>query len=168
MRRMIQSFIARLRASRARSDAEVRALLRRPPAPNARIKVVALLASERDRELLSRVASTHGWDLHVASTCGEAWEFLLHFRAPIALCDRDFPGAEWRDVVQMMSSASHLVYPILASRVADDFLWNEVIRHGGYDLVATPLKEEDVVRAIRLAWSYWSSAVHTPALHGRP
>ena len=103
------------------------------------------------------MAANQGWAVYFADICGQAWSLIQQQRAPIVLCDRDSPGTEWRDVIQMMSSAPAPVYAILLSRVADNYLWNEVIRNGGYDLVATPLREEEVLRAIRLGWSYWSS-----------
>ena len=123
------------------------------------IRIVALVAGERDRELLSRLAVEHRWVLHFAATCGEARDALNESKAPIVLCDRELPATEWRDVIQMIVSSAHQTYAILVSKVADDYLWNEVIRRGGHDLLATPLREEDVLRAIRLAWSYWNSSM---------
>ena len=77
----------------------------------------------------------------------------------MVLCDRELPAAEWRDVIQRMVSSGHQAYAILVSKVADDYLWNEVIRRGGHDLLTTPLREEEVLRAIRLAWFYWSNSM---------
>jgi len=45
----------------------------------------------------------------------------------------------------------------LVSKVADEYLWNEIVRRGGYDILSKPLQEDEVVRAIKLARSYWSS-----------
>jgi hypothetical protein len=42
--------------------------------------------------------------------------------------------------------------------VVDTYLWNEVVSKGGFDVLSKPLREDDVVRAVRLAWSYWNSA----------
>jgi len=126
------------------------------------ITIVALVAGERDREVLSHLAVEHQWVLHFVDTCGEAWDALNKSKAPIVLCDRELPATEWREVIHMMVSSAHQAYAILVSKVADDYLWNEVIRRGGHDLLATPLREEDVLRAIRLAWSYWSSSMKVP------
>jgi CheY-like chemotaxis protein len=120
------------------------------------IHIVALGLGDRDRELLARLAAQYSWTL----------DFGENSKAQILLCDRNLPGADWREVVQTAASAPQLVYSILLSKVADDYLWNEVIRRGGYDLLVTPLREEDVLRAVRLGWSYWSSATKshfTPA-----
>lgn len=126
------------------------------------IRMVALLASVEDRAVLDRLAAHHNWTVLSAASCGEAWDLLNRYKVPIVICDREFPGTEWRDVIQMMSSAQHLVYAILVSKVADDYLWSEVIRHGGYDLLAAPLRDENLLRAVRLAWAYWRSSMGMP------
>jgi len=131
--------------------------------PTGASKIVVLLADNQDRKLLSRLADEQHWTLYYANTCGEAWDLLNQTHAPIALCDRDLPATDWPGVVQMMASAPHKTYTILLSKVADDYLWNEVIRHGGHDLLATPLAEEKVLRAIRLAIS-WNNSVRLQAM----
>jgi len=57
-----------------------------------------------------------------------------------------------------LSSSRHRPCVLLVSRVVDDYLWNEVVRRGGYDVLSKPLREEEVARAIKLAWAYWNSA----------
>jgi len=52
---------------------------------------------------------------------------------------------------------------MLISRVADDNLWNEVVCNGGYDVLRKPLRQPDVLRAVKFAWSYWNSARHAAA-----
>jgi DNA-binding NtrC family response regulator len=124
-----------------------------------RITIVALGVGDQDHEFLTRVSERHQWNLHFTDTCEEAWEALNQLKAPIILCDRDLPGTQWRDVVRMMASSSHGACAVLVSRVVDDYLWKEVIRGGGYDVLSKPLKEDDFVRSVRLAWSYWNSTI---------
>jgi FixJ family two-component response regulator len=47
---------------------------------------------------------------------------------------------------------------ILVSGVRDDYLWQEVIRRGGYDVLPKPLRADSVARIVKLALSYWKSA----------
>jgi DNA-binding NtrC family response regulator len=122
-----------------------------------RITLVALVVGDQDRKLLAEISARNQWSVHFTDTCGEAWVVLNQLKAPVILCDRDLPGREWRDVMQMMASSAHSACAILLSRVVDDYLWNEVIGKGGYDVLAKPLREDDVVRSVRLAWSYWNS-----------
>ncbi len=121
------------------------------------VVLVALIVAERDRQVLADVCGRNGWGVRFTASCGEAWDMLNRERAPVVLCDRDLPGTEWRDIVHMMASCPHQPCAMLLSKVADDYLWNEVIARGGYDVLPKPLREDDVVRAVRLAWSYWNS-----------
>ena len=152
MWKAIRSFLERLKGSRyLRQD--------QPAEPSSAIPVVALIIGGRDRALLTNIAIPRGIDVRFTDSCSEAWTIANQMEAPVILCDRDLPGAEWRDVMQILASAPQRPSVILMSRVANDHLWQEVIRHGGYAVLSKPLREEDVVRSVRLAWSYWSSAM---------
>ena len=124
----------------------------------AAITVIGLAFTDKDRAVLAEVCSRRQWNVLFADTCDQARAALDQVKAPVILCDRDLPGGEWRDVVQALASFPHRACVILISRVVDDYLWNEVVQRGGYDVLLKPLREEDVVRAVRLAWSYWNTA----------
>ena len=125
----------------------------RPPAA-----VVALAAFNRDREVLTSISRHGPWDVHFADSRVEAWEIVHRLRSPVVLYDRDWPNAEWRTTVHTFSVCPQRPCVILMSRVADDYLWQELIRCGGHDLLAKPLQADDVHRALKRAWSYWNSA----------
>lgn len=122
----------------------------------ARVVIVALITNEPDQRTLTAIAYDYGWRVHFAQTDGEALALVNRHEAPIVLCDRDATCSDWHEAIQTMSGSQHLVYPILISRVTDDYLWNEVMRSGGFDLLAKPLRVEEVLRTIRMAWSYWN------------
>ncbi|MGA2878122.1 MAG: response regulator [Bryobacteraceae bacterium] len=159
MLRALHSFLAdaptRVRAERRRarpgpkSDAQ---------AATARISIVALVVSDHDREVLTRISNHEPVDVHFAESQVEAWDAMNRLSPPLILYDRDWPDAEWRTAVQTFASSAHRSCVILVSRVADDYLWQELIRCGGYDLLAKPLRADDVARALKLALSYWRSA----------
>jgi FixJ family two-component response regulator len=96
-------------------------------------------------------------------TCEEARTALDKVKARVILCDRDLPGNGWRATVEDLASSPHRACVILVSAVVDTYLWNEVVRTGGFDVLSKPLREDEVVRAVRLAWSYWNSATKTAA-----
>jgi hypothetical protein len=123
------------------------------------LTLVALVTDEGDRALLAHLAVEHGWTIHFARTCCEALESLNSYQAQIIVLEREALGRDWRGTIQKMVSEPNLVCAILISKVADNYLWNEVILWGGHDVLTTPLCEESVVRAIRLAWLYWNSAM---------
>ena len=123
----------------------------------ANIAVIGLAFTEEDRRLLANVCSKRQWNVFFADSCDQARSTLDQLQAPVIFCDRDLQGGEWRDLVQVLASSPHRACVILISKVVDDYLWNEVAQKGGYDVLLKPLREEDVVRAIRLAWFYWNS-----------
>jgi CheY-like chemotaxis protein len=124
---------------------------------SARTPVIALTASQHDREILMAVSCRGLWDVHFADSRVQAWEIVHRFGSPVVLYDRDWPNAEWRTTVHTFASCPQRPCVILMSRVADDYLWQELIRCGGHDLLAKPLRPDDVNRALKLAWSYWNS-----------
>jgi FixJ family two-component response regulator len=121
------------------------------------VTIVALVVEDQDRKLVADIGHRHQWDVHFANTCEDALEASNELVVPVILCDRDLPGTEWRDVVRSLASCPHRACVILISRVLDDYLWDEVGRRGGYDVLSKPLQEVDVVRAVRLASSYWNT-----------
>ena len=127
------------------------------------ITLVALVLSDWNRALLARIAKDHRWVIHFARTSAEAWELLNEHKAQIFLFEREAPGADWRGMIRKVVSGPRLVCAILISDVTDDYLWNEVVMWGGHDVLVTPLREENVLRAVRLARLYWNSAMKTTA-----
>ncbi len=162
MLRALHSFLAdtpkRARAERRSAGHSTKTAAQAIP---PRITIVALVVSDHDREVLTRISNREPVDIHFAESHVDAWEAMNRLNSPVILYDRDWPNAEWRTTVQALASSPHRSCVILASRVADDYLWQELIRCGGYDLLAKPFRAEDVVRALKLALSYWKSAKAT-------
>ena len=71
--------------------------------------------------------------------------------ASILILDRDLAGPDWRPTLRRLASQAPCV--ILASHVVDDYLLEEVIQNGGYDVVAKPFREREVTHIIEFAWS---------------
>lgn len=147
MLRALHSFIADT-PRRARAERRI----------EPRISIVALVVSDHDREVLARISTHEQVDIHFAESHADAWEAMNQLNAPVILYDRDWPNAEWRTTVQTLASSPRRCCVILASRVTDDYLWQELIRCGGYDLLAKPFRADDVARALKLALSYWKSS----------
>ena len=126
------------------------------------MNISAMIADEGDRALVADVCARRQWPVHFTGNCDETWKALNQRKAPIVLCDRDLAGTEWRETLHMMASSPHHACAILLSRVADDYLRDEVIHQGGYDVLPKPLREEDVVKSVRLALSYWGSSANAP------
>jgi FixJ family two-component response regulator len=126
-----------------------------------RATIVAIVADEHDRNVLAGACQRQEWGVQFCGTYQAAIESANRIQAPVILCDRDVTGSEWRHAVQALAASPHGARVILISRVLDDYLWREVGLKGGHDVLSKPLQEDDVVRAVKLAWSYWNSTVKT-------
>ncbi len=124
------------------------------PEAGERIAVVAIVPDGQEKQALAAFSVRGQWDLALAGSCEEALEILKHTRAAVILCDRDSPGIDWRDALQLLAASRPDCSILLASSVNDEYLWDEVIHKGGYDVLAKPFQEEQTVRAVNLAWSY--------------
>jgi len=128
-----------------------------------RIPVVAIIVSDQDRQVLTSVSSQELLELHLVESCEEACTVANQLTAPVILFDRDLPGAEWRTAVRSLAASPHRACVVLMSGVVDDYLRQELVRRGGYEVVPKPLRPENISRVIRLALSYWTSAASTGA-----
>lgn len=123
------------------------------------IHVLAITNNETDKELLSNIAAGAHWDLSLADSLDAAIEVLLRQRIEVAICDRDLPGVDWRELLRTISDTGDAVSTLLASRVCDDYLWQEVVRYHGYDVIIKPFERAKTMRTVALA-AWWSDRRH--------
>jgi DNA-binding response OmpR family regulator len=129
----------------------------RTDAPGSRITIVSALLDDQDRSLIAEVCVENQWDVFFVKTCAEARHVSEQIKPHIILLDRDLSDGNWRSSVSACASSAAGPCTMLVSRVADDYLWNEVVSNGGYDVLRKPLRRPDVLRAVKFAWSYWNS-----------
>jgi DNA-binding NtrC family response regulator len=120
-------------------------------------RVLVITASDWDQTFYRSVRARGEWDMVLARSASEALRLLATQAFPIVLYDRDLPGWDWREVLVRMLETSPRICFLLTSRVSDAYLWREVVKYGGYDVVAKPLEEGVVVQTLRRAWYYWKA-----------
>lgn len=120
-----------------------------------KITMLCVLEGTLDRSVVDGVSKRNQWEVLHAATIDEARRLADRHRPQVILFDRDVAGVNWRYVVSALASASGGGCVLLISRVVDDYLWNEVVSNSGYDILRKPLGEEELVRNIRLASSYF-------------
>ena len=114
-----------------------------------RLSALAIVNSQTDKNQLERIFEKAGWNI-VFEDGIEAAAGQIYM---VVLCDRDLPGVDWRQAVQQLARGQPRRGVILASSVVDDYLWEEVIQLGGYDVVSKPFREDEVIHAIEFAWA---------------
>ena len=79
---------------------------------------------------------------------------VVEEQTPLVIYDRDLPGEDWREAFAKLGSQSRPLRILLASRVVDDYLWEQVIHNHGFDVVAKPFQPERLRRVVTFAWSW--------------
>src|SRR5690348_1242 len=72
------------------------------------------------------------WQPHRAGSCRDALPLIRQDLHPVVISERDLPDGDWRDVLELASERKEPPVVIVTSRLADDYLWAEVLNLGGY------------------------------------
>lgn len=113
------------------------------------VTMLAIIASESARGQLQCIFQKAGWKLLFTESVQEA----VDQPTPIVLLDRDVAGLDWRGAMVQLARWQSPRCVILASYVADDYLWEEVILYGGYDVLPKPFREDEVIHTVQFAWA---------------
>ena len=118
------------------------------------VRVIALTRDADGWHALHSIAESEKWMLLWAHTAERAKELIARYRAGVVICDRDLPNEDWRRVVSELGAIRPAVCTLLASHVADEYLWRELVQQGGFEILAKPFARDRVARAIRFAASF--------------
>jgi DNA-binding NtrC family response regulator len=127
------------------------------------VKLVAIMQNPDASAALRQIAASYGWKISIVDSSDAAVAALNAQPTPLVICDRDLSGEAWRDVLAKIAALPQAVCVLLASHVIDDYLWQQVIQHHGYDVVAKPFQPDELRRAVTFAWSWRGWAYRHPA-----
>jgi DNA-binding response OmpR family regulator len=128
---------------------------------------VLLVAPETDeRFALQTILQSAECRTFVCARCRDAID-LIQF-ASVVICEDPLPDGSWRDVLETVQARGTPPALIVTSRLADNRLWAEVLNLGGHDVLAQPLRAQEVMWAVRSAHRQWRTAAEndTPQLRG--
>jgi len=119
------------------------------------VKILAVSPAEEDHLLLSHVFSHSNWNCVAVRTCAEALEVLRPPGVAVVICAAELPDGTWKDLLAKLAGPPAPPRLIVASRLADEHLWAEVLDSGGYDVLGMPFEPPEVIRVVSLAWRQW-------------
>jgi DNA-binding response OmpR family regulator len=125
--------------------------------PEKVVTVLAISPHTDDHAFLQHIFNHTNWALGCVRTWSEARSFLRRHRMPVVIAESQLPDASWKDALAGLSRMAERPRLIVSSRVADEFLWAEVLNLGGYDVLAKPFDPAEVFRVISLAWLDWKN-----------
>lgn len=124
---------------------------------SSRTTAAILLVSpfEQDHVSLGQMFHRSAWKLSGALTCGEALSHMQKHVVPVVICERDQTDGIWTDFLEDAALATYPPAVIVASRLADERLWAEVLNMGGWDVLAKPFETKEVIHCVSSAWRQW-------------
>jgi hypothetical protein len=81
----------------------------------------------------------------------ESLHALDSFPAHLVIYDWMPETNDWRLAVDKLSSRRDHPCILLASRVVDEYLWAELVSHGGFDVIPRSADTEQLIRSVRFA-----------------
>ena len=123
----------------------------------APVTVLAVLTDDDLAEVRKIFRHTR-WNLLAATSLAQADLRLRHGDTGVVLCDTSLPDGSWLDLLAATRELPAPPAVLVASRHADDFLWSEVLSHGGYNLLEMPFNPDEVCRMVSLAWRHWKQS----------
>jgi DNA-binding NtrC family response regulator len=139
--------------------ARLRLLSRRNPtsevaeAPEGK-NTLRLLLVTRDDDLscsVQNAAARCGWQMRLARSVEQSIPVLDEFRAPLVIYDWNPEEGDWRFAVDCLTARPDRPSVLLASPVVDQYLWAELVRHGGFEVIPRSANVEQLIRSVRFA-----------------
>jgi DNA-binding response OmpR family regulator len=119
------------------------------------VNVLLISPFDEDHQHLRDILKHSNWQQHGTRTQRETLEFLRDNVTPVVICDTELPDGTWQDVLSRLGVMECPPLLVVASRMADDRLWSEVLNLGGYNVLAKPLNMKEVFHVVGLAWMSW-------------
>jgi DNA-binding NtrC family response regulator len=102
-------------------------------------------------EQLSLQRFLEDWNILAAGSCAEAVDALESERPNVILCEEELPDGSWRSLLAAVQAVSSPPPVIVMAQSADERLWADVLRRGGFDVLGHPLDPARARPAIRYA-----------------
>ncbi len=119
------------------------------------VTVLAIIPHREDQSSLNEIFSHSKWRLHFVEVLRDARILIDEPTVGVVISECRLPDGDWKDVLQELQRRPLAPPLIVASRLADDRLWAEVLNLKGYDVLTTPFRAEEVLQSVSLAWRHW-------------
>lgn len=125
--------------------------------PSAEPCVMAVLPELAEQRRLVSCSIGSAWRLDIVFTLDEALLRAERDEPSVILLDRDLPNSDWRVTVNRFCTLHPTPSVLLASPVADQYLWDELVANGGYEVVSKPFQAAELKRIVASAHAFWKS-----------
>ena len=130
--------------------------------PEVTIKLVLITPDDDLYLSVHNVAKHCGWQLLRARSVEQSLHTLNAFPARLVIYDWTPEDEDWRSAIDRLSARPDHPCILLASRVIDEYLWADLVTHGGFDVIHRCADPEQLTRAVQFAHRSTDIARGTP------
>lgn len=130
------------------------------------IQVLVVSSESTNCDALKDIINREGWKLFWTTTVRESREVLAQDNFNLVFSDRGLADGTYRDVLVAMRLLGLCIPMIVTSRLADWDEYLEAVHDGAFDLIASPSRPADLVRAISQVTRPLSTATALPRTVG--
>jgi DNA-binding response OmpR family regulator len=112
-----------------------------PAAPKP--TVLCISGNPEDYKGLRRMVDRNLWHVISANT-RQIGIRRLPKGVHVVFCECTLPDGTWKDILNCIVAMESPPQLVVMSRLADAYLWSEVLNLGGFDVLAKPLVEKEV------------------------
>ena len=113
-----------------------------------RKKLLLISPEPEDREALRAILDQTQWTLSEAATHRHALQLIDGQRFTAIFCEAALNDPGWKDLLTL-GAGPEAPLLVVISRLADEYLWCEVLNLGGYDVLATPFDAKEVTHVLK-------------------
>lgn len=121
--------------------------------------VLAVSLSKNDHRDLKTISTALHWRLTSAATLAQGLLRAMSQCVAVIVCECNPPDGSWKLLLDKIGVLAQPPRLIVASRLADERLWAEVLNLGGWDVLATPFDAKEVHRVVSYAVDSWRRQV---------
>ena len=119
-----------------------------------KISVLIITSRFEDEAELKELLRDTSWELEAVPRMEDAAAALKAAAVPMLLFDGDTAGPHWREKMKALAISKRNTCVILLTNVSDPYLWEEVVQHGGFDLLTRPFRKEQVLSTLLFAYAH--------------
>lgn len=124
--------------------------------PQAQITTLGVSPLPDDHSALMRIFARSRWQWGAVPTIAQARSWMAQRGAPsVIICERDLPDGSWKHLFEETQALPLPPKFIVSSRLADEYLWVEVLNLGGHNVLSTPFDAREVSYVVRYAAESW-------------
>jgi len=121
-----------------------------PEAATPRSILLCIGSNPEEYKALRRMIDPSAWQVISANTCRNGIRRIAK-GVQVVLCECNLPDGSWKDILNRIVDMEMPPQLVVISRLADAYLWSEVLNLGGFDVLAKPLVATEVRQVLEAA-----------------